>query len=78
MFIGADVIVLPGVKIGDNSIIGAGAVEMKDLPAGKVCVGGLPARCIGEFRDFIDARGRNVNLEKALQKLWEKFCSERQ
>lgn len=36
VFIGADVIVLPGVKIGDNSIIGAGAVVAKDLPAGKI------------------------------------------
>lgn len=34
VFIGANSTILPGVKIGDNSIIGAGAVVTKDLPAG--------------------------------------------
>lgn len=76
VFIGADAIVLPGVKIGNDSIIGAGAVVTKDLPSGKVW-GGVPARCIGKFNDFIDARVGNVNPEKDPQKLWEKFYSER-
>lgn len=77
VFIGADVIVLPGVKIGDNSVIGAGAVVTKDLPAGKVW-GGTPARCIGNFDDFIAARARNAEPENDPDKLWKKFYSERQ
>lgn len=36
-------IVLPGVSIGDNSVIGAGAVVTKDIPANVVAVGN-PAR----------------------------------
>lgn len=77
VFIGADVVVLPGVKIGDNSIIGAGAVVTKDLDPGKIW-GGVPAKCIGDFDGFIDARVENVNPEKKADILWERFYSERQ
>lgn len=38
-WLGAGVIVLPGVSIGDNSVIGAGSVVTKDIPAGVVAVG---------------------------------------
>lgn len=46
-FIGAGAIILPGSKIGDNSIVGAGAVVSGDVPAGAVVVGN-PARIIGD------------------------------
>lgn len=36
---------LPGVTIGDNSVIGAGAVVTKDVPANVVAVGN-PARVV--------------------------------
>lgn len=38
-WLGAGVIVLPGVTIGDNSVIGAGSVVTKDIPADVVAVG---------------------------------------
>lgn len=38
-WLGAGVIVLPGVTIGDNSVIGAGSVVTKDIPSGVVAVG---------------------------------------
>jgi acetyltransferase-like isoleucine patch superfamily enzyme len=37
--------VLPGVTIGDNTAIGAGAIVTKDIPANVVAVGN-PARMI--------------------------------
>jgi galactoside O-acetyltransferase len=43
--IGAGAIVLPRVNIGDNTLVGAGAVVIGDLPAGVVVVGN-PARII--------------------------------
>jgi virginiamycin A acetyltransferase len=43
VWIGADAIVLPGVKIGDGAVIGAGAVVTKDVAAFQV-VAGVPAR----------------------------------
>ena len=45
VWIGAGVIVLPGVKIGDRSVIGAGAVVTRDIPAESIAVG-VPARVI--------------------------------
>lgn len=45
VWLGAGVIVLPGVTIGENSIIGAGSVVTHDIPADVIAVGS-PARVI--------------------------------
>lgn len=42
-WLGANVTVVPGVTIGDNTVVGAGAVVTKDLPANVVAVG-VPAK----------------------------------
>ena len=39
VWIGANVIVLPGITIGDNCTIGAGSVVTKDIPANSLAVG---------------------------------------
>ena len=38
-WLGAGVIVMPGVTIGDNTVIGAGSIVTKDIPANVVAVG---------------------------------------
>lgn len=48
VWIGGNVIVLPGVKIGDNAVIGAGSVVNKDIPANVVAVGN-PCKVIKEI-----------------------------
>lgn len=45
VWIGAHATILSGVTIGDNSIVAAGAVVTKDVPA-NVVVGGVPAKII--------------------------------
>jgi acetyltransferase-like isoleucine patch superfamily enzyme len=44
-FIGAHSLLMPGVTIGDNSIVGAGSVVTRDVPPGSV-VAGNPARIV--------------------------------
>lgn len=44
-WIGANVSILPGVSIGENSIVAAGAVVTQDIPD-NVVVGGIPAKII--------------------------------
>jgi acetyltransferase-like isoleucine patch superfamily enzyme len=39
VWIGGGAIVLPGVTIGENSVIGAGSVVTHDIPANVVAVG---------------------------------------
>ena len=46
-FIGANAVILPGVKVGEFSIIGAGAVVTHNVPAYEIWAG-VPAVKIGE------------------------------
>lgn len=39
VWLGAGVVVMPGVTIGDNSVIGAGSIVTKDIPSGVVAFG---------------------------------------
>jgi maltose O-acetyltransferase len=48
VWIGGSAILLPGVKIGDRSVVGAGAVVTRDVPE-NVVVAGNPARIIQEI-----------------------------
>lgn len=55
-FIGARSIILPGVTIGDNCVVGSGSVVTKDVPPNSV-VAGNPARVI-KTNDGLDPYGR--------------------
>ena len=50
VFIGAHSIILKGVTIGKNSIVGAGSVVVKDIPANEIW-GGNPAAFIKDIGD---------------------------
>lgn len=45
VWIGANVTILPNVYIGEGSVIGAGAVVIKNVPEYSIC-GGVPAKVI--------------------------------
>lgn len=49
-WIGANAVIVPGVTIGDNTVIGAGSVVTKDIPSGVVAVGN-PCRVLREISD---------------------------
>lgn len=48
VWLGANVTVVPGVTIGDNAVIAAGAVVTKDIPAGTIAAG-VPAKVLREL-----------------------------
>lgn len=50
VWIGGSCVILPGVTIGDNTVIGAGSVVTKDIPA-NVCAAGNPCRIIREITE---------------------------
>lgn len=63
-WLGAGAIVLPGVTIGDNTVVGAGSVVTKDLPANVVAVGNpcKVLRPIGEKDKEVYFRDRKLDL----------------
>ena len=65
-WLGAGVIVLPGVTIGDHSVIGAGSIVTRDIPANVVAVGN-PCRVlrpIGEKDREYYFRDRKIEYDK--------------
>lgn len=53
VYFGNNVIVMPGVNIGNKVIIGAGAVVTKDIPDNSVAVG-VPARVIKTADEYFE------------------------
>jgi maltose O-acetyltransferase len=53
VFIGAGSVVLPNVRIGANSIIGAGSVVSRDIPANVVAAGN-PIKVIKKLDEFLE------------------------
>lgn len=58
VFVGARAVILPGVTIGDDAIVGAASLVRHDVAPGTV-VGGNPARVLGTTEDYL-ARQRAV------------------
>ena len=50
MWIGGNVVVVPGVTIGDNTTIGAGSVVTHDIPSSVVAAGN-PCRVIRKLEE---------------------------
>lgn len=76
------------VKIGNNVIVGAGSVVVRDIPDNSVAVG-VPAKVIGTFDEFVKKRrneraypdefaARKQEIPDALADwLWEQFRKKR-
>ena len=61
VFIGMRSLIMPGVTIGENSIIGAGSVVTRDIPANVVAAGN-PARVIYDLNTFIERRKARMKV----------------
>lgn len=87
IYFGTDVIVLKGVHIGDNCIIGAGSIVTKNIPASSVAAG-RPARvictleeyyekrkkqCIEESFDYARSIIERFHRQPVIEDFWEEF-----
>lgn len=75
VFIGAGARILPGVSIGPNAIVAAGAIVDKDVKPGTI-VGGVPAKVIGDFFEFKERRKKYSETHKtklSAEEYWEEF-----
>ena len=62
VYIGVHTVILPGVKIGNNVIIGAGSVVTKDIPDNSVAAG-TPARVIKSSQEYLEkAKQESLHL----------------
>ena len=74
-WLGAGVIVMPGVTIGDNSVIGAGSVVTKDVPSNVVAVGN-PCKVLREIGEHDrEYYWRDKKIDPALFDELESFTS---
>lgn len=82
VFIGTNVTIVGGVRIGPKAIVAAGAVVTKDVPENSV-VGGVPARYICSFDEWLEKRKEQYPPElmpahqdvsdELAQYMWDKF-----
>lgn len=64
VYIGTNSLIMPGVTIGDGSLIAAGSVVTKSVPSG-VVIGGNPARILSTVDDYIRNNEKyNLNSKK--------------
>ena len=56
-WLGMNAIVLPGVELGDNTIVGAGSIVTRSFPDGNCVIGGNPARLIRKLDEAEKTRG---------------------
>jgi len=66
VLVGANAVVLEGVRIGKGSVVAAGAVVIKNVPAG-VVVAGVPAKVIKKVKDIREKD--KISLVKILRRM---------
>lgn len=65
IYFGTNVIILKGVTIGDNCVIGAGSVINKSIPANSVAAG-VPCKVICSLDEYFNKR-KSACIEEALE-----------
>ena len=58
VLIGANAVILEGVRVGEGSIVAAGAIVTQDVPAGSV-VAGTPAKVIKQTSEVEDSKEKS-------------------
>lgn len=63
--IGTNALIMPGVTIGSNCIIGCGAIVTKDIPDNSIAVG-VPARVIETIDEYLQKHVNDFDYTKGL------------
>lgn len=64
-YVGAMAIILPGVTVGEDAVVGAGSVVRRDVPAGTV-VFGNPAEVQGSVEEHLERHRRRMTSGRLL------------
>jgi maltose O-acetyltransferase len=77
VFVGARSVILPGVRVGDDAIIGAGSVVRHDIPAGTVAAGN-PAKPIAQTVDYNERHRAGLETRPVWERdwLWDRITPE--
>ncbi len=62
-FIGDSVIILPGVSIGPNAVVGAGSIVTHDIPPNSVAAG-APAKVLTTLNEFLKMHSENIKKNR--------------
>ncbi|HFI0464029.1 TPA: 2,3,4,5-tetrahydropyridine-2,6-dicarboxylate N-acetyltransferase [Streptococcus suis] len=65
VLIGANAVILEGVRVGKGAVVAAGAIVVDDVPAGAV-VAGVPARVIKQVADVASDKIATIDALRAL------------
>ena len=65
--IGSDALIMPGVTVGDNCIIGCNAVVTKSIPSNSIAVG-VPARVIETIDEYYEKHKEDFSFTKNMTK----------
>jgi maltose O-acetyltransferase len=69
VFIGARSTILPGARIGDDCVIGAGSVVTGEIPSGSVAAGN-PARVVGTTEDYLARQRSTAEARGIYDRAW--------
>ena len=75
VFVGRGSIILPGISIGDNCVIGAGSVVSSSIPSNSVAVGN-PARVVSSYEEFVEKHRRQMKSCPVFPTLWSEKSEE--
>lgn len=61
VYIGTDALVMPGVTLGDHTLVAAGSVVTKSYEQGGVVLAGIPAKVVSTIEEYYE-RNKKYNI----------------
>ena len=72
-WLGANCVILPGVELGEHTVVAAGAVVTKSFPEGNCVIAGVPAQKVKDIGPYVgEPDGTELKLKPLLTRIKEK------